>query len=73
MESYWQLVDVIKITNLQLPFTSTTQQLTPGISSATCQLLESRSLIAVLPTNEMIVVGGNTEFVHLDKVEIAKF
>ena len=32
-----------------------------------------QSLIAVLPTNEMMVVGGNTEFVHLDKVEIAKF
>ena len=40
MESYWQLVDVMKMTTLHLPFTNTTQQLTPGISSAICQLLD---------------------------------
>ena len=33
-----------------------------------------QSLVAVLPSNEMMVVGGSTELLeHLDKVEIAKF
>ena len=36
--------------------------LLPSISSATCQLLDTgySSLVAVLPTNEMMVFGGST-------------
>ena len=39
MESYWQLVDVTRTIKQWLLFTSTTRQLTHGISSSTCQLL----------------------------------
>ena len=73
MESYWQLVDVMKIKNLHLPFTSTTQQLTPGISSATCQLLDIWVLLQSSQTmswwssvGQMILDSGLVQLKLLD-------
>ena len=73
MESYWQLVDVIKRKGLHLPFTSITQQPTPGISSATCQLLDI--LVCNSPPNQLD--DGCTDInlfnIDTDEVQIVTF
>ena len=76
MESYLQLVDVIKTFNLHLKFTCK-YNLTTNSRDLISNMPTARylSLVAVLSTNEMMVVGGTTFYFNkkIANVESACF
>ena len=59
-------------TETQQLFTSTFPPLTMGSLISNMPAARHRSLVAVLPTNEIVIVGGFAVSNIIDKVEIAK-
>jgi N-acetylneuraminic acid mutarotase len=83
MESYWQLVDVIKVGGRDkgLNPSSAIHRYYPTTNSwdliSNMPTARWDSVVAVLPTDEVMVIGGSINMLgstsHINKIEIADF